>query len=139
MSQVIIKAIRDYFLDCPLLHDGIMNVDYIDENIGYSINALPSEPYYKLYVDGDGIRQFYFAIESREAYGEDVLNNITNSGFQQKLEEWINENNENGILPVLDDYTPIRIDVTYTGYMQYADPMYGNYQIQCRLLYEKEI
>ena len=134
--KAVIESIRDYIMTCPLLRDGTLNVDYLPERVSYSIDSMPGDPWYKKYVDGGGVRQLYFAITSKEAYGEDVLSNISNSGFYQALEEWLYENSLKDNLPVLDGYKAVRIETTATAYLMYADVGLGNYQIQCRLLYE---
>lgn len=123
-------------MQCPLLHDGVLLVDYLPEKVAYSIDAMPGDPFYRRYVDGTGVRQQYFSISSKELYGEDVLNNINNSGFYQRLDEWLHENSMKGMLPELDGYTAYKIETINSGYLMYADVQLGSYQIQCRLLYE---
>ena len=135
MSKAIIDSIRDYVMKCPLLHDGVLNVDYLPEKVSYSIDSMQTDPFYKKYVDGGGIRQKYFSITSKELYG-DVLQNIENSSFCQSFEEWLQDNDENGIYPELEGYTVQGIGVTYSGALLYSDVGSGVYQIQCRLLYE---
>lgn len=135
MSKAIIDSIRDYIMQCPLLHNGVLNIDYLPEEVAYSIDSMQADPYYKKYVDGGGIRQKYFAITSKELFG-DLIANIENSSFCQGFEEWIHDNNESGVLPVLEGYKAQRIDVTYSGAFLYADVGAGVYQVQCRLLYE---
>ena len=39
----LIKSIRTYILTCPFLQDGRVSVDYIGEDMGYSIDPLPCE------------------------------------------------------------------------------------------------
>lgn len=135
MSKAIIDSIRDYIMECPLLHDGVLNVDYLPEEVSYSIDSMQAEPFYRKYVDGGGVRQKYFSITSKELYG-DLLVNIQNSSFCQSFEEWINENNLKDNLPILEGYKAQRVEVTYPGALLYSDVGTGVYQIQCRLLYE---
>lgn len=135
MSKSIMESVRDYMLKCPLLHDGTLNIDYLPEEIAYSINTIQCDPVYKKYADGNNLRQFMFSVESKEAYGSDVIQNIENSGFYQRLEEWVTNNNLDGILPDLEGYTPQEISCTYNGSLMYNDVNLGVYQIQFRLLY----
>lgn len=135
MSQGIIETIREYVKGCPVLHDGVINVDYLPEGTAYSVDAIQADPIYKRYTDGGTIRQKYFAITSKELYG-DAIANIENSNFCQNFEEWIHENNESGTLPELDGYKAQRIEVTFSGALMYSDVGTGVYQIQCRILYE---
>lgn len=48
----IIESIRTFFLTCPFLHDGRVNVDYLGEEMSYSIDPLPCDPVIQKYVDG---------------------------------------------------------------------------------------
>lgn len=134
--KAVVESIRDYINTCPLLKDGALNVDYLPERVSYSIDSMTGDPWYKKYVDGGGIRQFFFAITSKEPYGEDVLANIGNSGFYQQLEEWLYKNSMDGILPELEGYTAIKIETVSSAYLMYADVGLGNYQIQLKMLYE---
>ena len=73
MSDKIIEAVRDFWNACPLLDENNpLNVDYLDDIKGYSIDVLPSTPYYKRYVDGGGIRQFLYTFTSKQAYDGDM-------------------------------------------------------------------
>lgn len=135
MSKAILDSIRDYIMECPLLHEGVLNVDYLPEEVSYSIDSLQADPYFKKYVDGGGVRQKCFAITSKELYG-DLVVNIQNSRFCQDFEEWVQKNNLNDKLPNLDGYIAQRLDITYSGALLYSDVGTGVYQIQLRLLYE---
>ena len=81
---MIIDSIRKFIRSCPHLQEfeGAIkvNVDYLgDESTVYSIDEVPCDPIIKKYVNGDSIRQYEFIFASRESYGPDVLNNISNS------------------------------------------------------------
>lgn len=97
----IIESIRTFFLTCPFLHDGRVNVDYLGEEMSYSIDPLPCDPVIQKYVDGGKKKQYQFAVCSKEVYDEDARVNIENSGFYQELQEWLEESSDNGELPEL--------------------------------------
>ena len=50
----LIDSVRTYLIGCPLLNDGRVNVDYIGEEMCYSVDPLPCDPIIKRYVDPDG-------------------------------------------------------------------------------------
>ena len=57
MADTIIQALRDYFLDCPLMTDNVVNVDYLPEDtkkngIEFSIDVTPAEEVIQPYIDG---------------------------------------------------------------------------------------
>ncbi|WP_419749302.1 chloramphenicol resistance protein [Terrisporobacter petrolearius] len=141
---MIIKALRDYIRTCPHLdtfNNAIkVNVNYLEpETDTYSIEEVPIEPILKTYVNGDSIRQYAFIFTSREPYGVDVLQNIDNSGFYEKFADWIENQNNNEIFPLLTNrLEPLEIKVTSTGYAFAVTEDTAQFQIQLRLKYFKK-
>lgn len=141
--MTIIESIRDYLLTCPYLEElANVNVDFLPEDpTTYSIEQTPTEPIVKRYLDGTTDRQFTFVFACRMFYSDERMNNITNSGFFEKFQNWLYDNSENDILPVLDEgMRAERIEAISSGYLFdiSGDLSNARYQIQCRLLYEKE-
>ena len=136
----IVECIRDYILRFPELKDGYLLVDILgDKPIEYTIETVPCEPVIRKYTDGSCMKQFLFIFASREFFSEDVAQNIENLGFYEKFEDWIKEQNDEGILPDLgDDREPVSIEVLTGGYAFEADTNTARYQIQLRLTYEEE-
>lgn len=141
---MIIDSIRNYMrnLEClDTFNNAIrVNVNYLEENTDtYSIEEVPINPIVKKYINGDSIRQYAFIFTSREPYGTDVLTNIDNSGFYEKLADEIERNNENGIFPLLDDgLESLMIEVTSTGYAFAVTEDTAQFQIQLKLKYFKK-
>ncbi len=132
----IIQSIRDYVLSCPFLKDGKVHIDYLPDEMSYSIEPIGGDPVYKRYADGSFIKQFQFALMSVEAYDGDARTGIANSGFYQFFEEWIEQNNLEDVFPELEGHVPIRIDILQSGYLFSTEADLGRYQIQCRLIYK---
>jgi hypothetical protein len=144
---MVIEAIRNFIKLCPYLQefegaDGVIkvNVDYLEElATAYSIEEVPTNPIIKTYVNGDSIRQFQFIFASREPYGADVLQNISNSGFYFDFANWIEEQNNNDNFPLLDDgYESQEIKVLSPGYAFAVSVDQARYQIELRLKYYKQ-
>lgn len=141
---MIIESLRNYIRQCPYLdtfNNAIrVNVNYLEPSPDtYSIEEIPIEPILKKYVNGDSIRQYAFIFTSREPYGADVLQNIDNSGFYERFAEWVENNNDNGIFPILENgLEPQEIKVTSTGYAFGVTESTAEYQIQLRLKYLKK-
>ena len=141
---MIIQALRNYVRKCPHLdtfNNAIrVNVNYLAPDADtYSIEEVPIEPVVKKYVNGDTVRQYAFIFTSREPYGVDVLQNIDNSGFYEKFAEWIENNNDDEILPILEGgLEPQEIKVTSTGYAFAVTEDTAQFQIQLRLKYFKK-
>ncbi|WP_294174076.1 chloramphenicol resistance protein [uncultured Clostridium sp.] len=141
---MIIESIRNYIrnLEClDTFNNAIrVNINYLEENPDtYSIEEVPINPIIKKYINGDSIRQYAFIFTSREPYGVDILTNIDNSGFYEKLGNEIERNNENEIFPLLDDgLEPLKIEVTSTGYAFAVTEDTAQFQIQLKLKYFKK-
>ena len=53
----LIDSIRKFIMTCPFLQDGRVDVDYIGEEMGYSIDPLPCDPIVQRYTDGGAKKQ----------------------------------------------------------------------------------
>ena len=136
----IIDSIRDYILTCEFLKDYKVNVDHLGVNMEYSINALPCNPLIKKYADGGSVKQFQFALTSKDCYDGDARTAIENSGFYERFEDWIEQQDIKGILPELSgDKAPVSITVMQKGYLYDLDTDLGQHEIQCKLEYEQEV
>ncbi len=144
MADTIIGALRDYFLTCPLMERGRINVNYLpDAGIGgemeYSIDTTPATEIVKSYINGDTLRQCLFVVRSVAEYGSDTLQNIANCGFYEKLSAWLEEQDEKENYPALPaGKQATKIAAQSTGYLFTTSPDAGKYQIQCRLLYKQK-
>lgn len=136
----MIEYIRELVLSCPFLADWRVNVDYLSEQMEYSIDPLPCDPIIQRYVDGGAKKQFQFAFTSKEAYDEDARINIENSGFYQKFEEWLEEQTNGGLLPDMSGRKqPYAVETLNSGYLYDAEGKLALYRIECRLLYVQEV
>lgn len=136
---MIIDSLREFFEECPLLKNGKINVNYLgSRGADYSIEAVPSSPVVKRYVDGGEIRQYAFVFASREFYDEDRLHNMDIARFYEELCSWIENRSASGQLPKLEDgFAAERIEIAATGYIAGANASSARFQIQCRLIYRK--
>ncbi len=134
-KKSIIKAIREYIGECPYLHDGKIGVDYLENEMAYSIEPSPVSPKDTNFIDDTGIKQFAFIFASRESYGQEIIQNILNTEFYEDFSNWIEENNMNGILPEIDGIETI--ECLSTGYAYQTGIDTARYQIQLRITYYK--
>ena len=140
-SKPIIESIRNFILTCPFLENWRVNIDYLNIPMSYSIDPLPADPVVRRYTDGGAIKQYLFAFTSKEEFDGDARTGIENSGFYQQFEEWIEEQNNKRNLPILESakQCPVSIETVQSGYLYDAETDMGQYQIQCRLVYEQEV
>ena len=134
VESSIIESIRTFFLTCPFLHDGRVNVDYLGEEMSYSIDPLPCDPVIQKYVDGGKKKQYQFAVCSKETYDEDARVNIENSGFYQGLQEWLEESSDDGELPELanEKQHATAVETLNSGYLYDAEANLATYRIEYR-------
>lgn len=141
--MTIVESVKNYILTCPLLGDlGRLNIDFLPEDPDtYSIEEIPAQAIMKTYIDGSTERQFVFVFASRFLYSEEVRNNIENSGFYEQFAEWLEQQTEAENLPELSaGKTATKIEAMSSGYLYDISGDFSNarYQIQCRLIYDKE-
>lgn len=140
-NKPLIESIRDYISAFPDLSENCcLLIDYLgDKPVEYTVEAVPCDPVYKEYVDGEKVKQFLFVFASREYFEADVNTCIENLHFYENFEEWIEQNNDNGVFPDLgSNRTPVSLEVLTRGYVLSADEETARYQIQLRLIYEEE-
>ena len=139
----IIESVKNFILTCPYLAElAAVNVDFLpDSPDTYSIEEVPTNSVIRTYLDGSQERQYVFVFASRFYYSEEIRNNIENSGFYENFSDWLDEQTQNGNLPIMrDGLTPTKIEAMSSGYLFDVSGDFSNarYQIQCRLIYDKE-
>ena len=139
----IIESVKNFILTCPCLVElAAINVDFLPESPDtYSIEEVPASSVLQTYLDGSQERQFVFVFASRFYYSDETRNNIENSGFYEDFSDWLDEQTKAGNFPVMrDGLTPSKIEAISSGYLfdVAGDLSNARYQIQCRLIYDKE-
>jgi len=137
--MTLVESVRNYILTCPFLEEFPVNVDYLSNENGYTIDPVPSETLIEADILGNETNQFLFVFASREFYGEDTIQNMSNSGFYEKFADWIKESNDNGILPALEaGKKATELEALGLGYLMNNDDSKARYQIQLRMVYEQK-
>lgn len=142
MQDTIIKALFEWFESCDLIaKDAPINVDLLGEDAHqYCIEVVPCTPVIKRYADGSSKNRYLFIFASREYFSEDECNNMKNLEFYEELEHWIFQQNLLDNLPQLPaGDTSQSLSVLSSGYVMDNDTKTARYQIQCQLVYIKEI
>ncbi len=135
----IIEFLSEYFADCPPIAGGVLRADFLGsaEN-DFTLECVPCDPILKRYIGGSTLRQYLFIIGTRQAYGEDTLQNIANSGLCEEIFSWIEQKNSVRELPELPEgMTAQKVEAISTAYLldESALDFAARYQIQCRLTY----
>lgn len=141
--MTIIESVKNFILNCPYLGElARVNVDFLPERPDtYSIEEVPTQTVIRRYLDGSSERQFLFTFAARLNYSDEVRNNIDNSSFFEDFENWLERCTEKEIFPEMSEgLTPSKIEAISSGYLFdiSGDLSNSRYQIQCRLIYDKE-
>lgn len=111
-NETRIEKLRLYLFDIieELNKDLIqINANFLSNEIdNYSLDKIPTVSTVEQWVNGIRLCRDVFSFRSRNAYSEDVINNISNVGFYEKFENIINSNNEKGDLPEIDGIQSIQ-------------------------------
>lgn len=138
--ESIIQGIVEYFMECPLLKEGVFRMDALgEEAVEYTIETGMFDPIIKKYIDGSSARQYQFSFASREFYSMDRIQNMRNICFYEKLAEWVEDQSRKENLPDMPEgMYPRELEVMAQGYIFNNTMMSARYQIPLRLLYYKE-
>ena len=139
-NKKIIESVREYIgnLDCISTFNNAINVNYLaDDDNSFSIEEVPAQTIVKKYVDGSSLRQYQFIFTSKEPYSEEILQNIDNSSFYEDFANEIEEKNNKGDLPILDNLEARSIEVTSSPYCVRVTEDRAIYQINLNLKYYK--
>ena len=132
------QGFYDYFRECPLFDKGNrlnFNSHGVDST-EYIIEAAPSGNVVQQYVSGSKVKEKLIALGSVEEYAEDARVQIQNSGFYEKLEKWVGEQNALKNFPETPDGThPLKLECMTDGYLFTTNDKTALYQIQLKLTY----
>lgn len=134
----MLEKIRKYFKENVTLAEEFNEilVDFLGkEATSYSIEPIPTEKVLRPYTDGGGLYQLVFQFGSKEFYDESLNQNIENLNFYERLQNEIEENNNQGILPEIDGIQSI--ECLNNGTIQDIQNGTAKYGIQMRITYIK--
>ena len=138
------EQLRIWFRTCPVILSGNrFRVDYVAESpTEYAIYAVPSALKYHENILGeevpDDIQTQNYIFASKEHYGADIVQNISNLGFHQAVVKWVLEQNAARNFPSWDGGTVKSIVPTLTGYPAQVGTDTAKYQIQLRITYRRD-
>ena len=144
MINTIVEGLFEYFKDCPLMVGSRLNIDYLPEDtkkagIEYAIATEPNDQLITRYRGGAERCRYSFVISSVNDYGQDVLNQIANTGYMEKLGEWMRKQNKLKKFPELPHGMTARsMEAKGVGYLFEPNATSGKYQIMCELQYYKK-
>ena len=118
---------KNYQINANMLSNDINN---------YSLDKIPTSSQVEKWITGLEIHRDVFSFKSRNAYSQDVINNLSNIGFFEKFESIIKSNNKKGVLPEIKGIESI--ECLNCGTMLSSDTNTAEFDIQIQITYREE-
>ena len=137
---MIIRALREFFLGCPLFLKKDINVNFLGHNEGNcSVEPLGTLSVVKTYCDGKRILSQDFCMGIRCVFDANTRMNLNEAEFLEKVALWIHQQNLIGNMPMLSgDYTSVGIRVTKMPYLYESSIQGAKMQLEFTLLYRED-
>ena len=116
-----------------------INADFLGIEVNnYSLDKIPTASEVETWLTGTKICRDVYSFRSRNAYSSDRLRNLKNIGFFEEFQKVINSNNDNGILPKIDNIESI--ECLNQGTFNYADKSMKTavFDIQLQIIYRED-
>lgn len=116
-----------------------INADFLGIEVNnYSLDKIPTASVVEPYVTGGRLCRDVYSFRSRNPYSSDRLSNLKNIGFFESFQRIINSNNDEGILPKIDNIESI--ECLNQGTLNYVDESMKTavFDIQIQIEYEEE-
>lgn len=133
----MIEKIRQYLIDIDVIDDNCrINVDFLgEEPTEFAIVPIAVDPILERWITGQSIRQYQFELISCNDYGADVMQNMSNSKFYEKLYDLIEKNNKESKFPAIEGIQ--KIVCLNNGAILDANTNTARYSIQMKITYFK--
>lgn len=102
----------------------------------YSLDKIPTNTEVENWIIGIAKRKDIYSFRSRKTSSQDTIVNLKNIGFFEKFEEIIKSNNQQGILPDIDNIESI--ECLNCGTMNSTDGKQATFDIQIQITYREE-
>ena len=116
-----------------------INADFLGIEVNnYSLDKIPTASVVEPYVTGGRLCRDVYSFRSRNPYSSNRLSNLKNIGFFESFHRIINSNNDEGILPKIDNIESI--ECLNQGALTYVDESMKTavFDIQIQIEYEEE-
>ena len=116
-----------------------INADFLGLDVNnYSLDKIPTASEVETWLTGTKICRDVYSFRSRNAYSSDRLSNLKNIGFFETFQQIINSNNDNGILPEIDNIESIECLNQGTFNSADASGKTAVFDIQLQIVYRED-
>lgn len=114
-----------------------INADMLSNDIdNYSLDKIPTASVVSRWISGVEIHRDVYSFRSRMSYSQDTIDNLSNIGFFEQFENAIKTNNEEGILPNINNIE--KIECLNCGTLNNTDGTTAEFNIQIQITYREE-
>ena len=116
-----------------------INADMLSNKVGdYSLDKIPVDTEAELpWIIGVEIKKDVYSFRSRKSYSQDTINNLKNIGFFEEFERKIKSNNDEGVLPDIENIESIEC-LNCGTMISNDDGKTGTFDIQIQITYREE-
>ena len=134
------EKILEFLMECPALTDATFNVNYLDgKPLACSVGQVGDDPVIKRYADGGCLCRFRATVAIRQSYSQSRSLNIEASELCGQVEQWICQQERQGILPLTNDGTkPLSMEVVRSFSLDKTASVDGVYRGELELIYVKD-
>lgn len=101
----------------------------------YSLDKIPTDTNVEKWIIGIFKKKDVFSFRSRKYYSQDTMNNLKNIGFFEEFEKIIKSNNDEGILPDIQNIESI--ECLNCGTLNSVDGTMATFDIQIQITYRE--
>lgn len=101
----------------------------------YSLDKIPTDTNVEKWIIGIFKKKDVFSFRSRKYYSQDTMNNLKNIGFFEEFERIIKSNNDEGILPDIQNIESI--ECLNCGTLNSVDGTMATFDIQIQITYRE--
>ncbi len=113
-----------------------INANFLTNDVNnYSLDRLPVDDNVEQWIIPTKKYREVYELRSRNSYGQEVMENLTNIGFFEEFEEIINSNNNKDVLPDIEGIESI--ECLNVGALSIADTQTSIFAIQIQINYIK--
>lgn len=114
-----------------------INADMLSNKIGdYSLDKIPTNTEVEKWIIGVAKKKDVYSFRSRKPYQPDAIKNLENIGFFEEFESIIKSNNEEGVLPEIDNIESI--ECLNCGTLNNVEGTQATFDIQIQITYREE-
>ena len=134
-----ISKLRDYLFNVintlTTSRNYQISADFLGKVGDFSLDKIPTNTEVESWIIGIEKKKDVYSFRSRKFYSQDTINNLKNIGFFEDFESIIKSNNEEGVLPEIENIESI--ECLNCGTLNNIDGTEATFDIQIQITYRE--